>query len=106
MGSVFRSGDHRLAEASSVSLHDPVDEPLILVDLPPSARHIMDLFHEQGLKPYVAHRTASFEFVRSLGACASGTASSCSGRGPTPATRHLTDRAKALIEYARTTISL
>jgi DNA-binding transcriptional LysR family regulator len=129
---VFLGADHALAEAPSVSLHDLVDEPLILLDLPPSARHTMDLFHQQGLKPNVAHRTASFELVRSLVARGLGysillqrprsdssyeglpiVAKTISPGFPPSAVVvfwrsdvRLTDRAKALIEYARRTVMM
>lgn len=58
--------DHRLADAPVVSLHDLADEDLILLDLPPSGRHSLDMVIAAGITPKVRHRTQNFELVRSL----------------------------------------
>lgn len=128
---VFLSADHRFAGAESVSLASLVNDPLIMLDLPPSATHTMDLFHQQGLQPTVGHRTASFELVRSLVARGLGysillqrprfdhsyeglpiVAKTISPGFPPSAVVvfwrsdvRLTDRAKALVTYAQKTVS-
>ncbi len=58
--------DHRRARRSALSLLDFVDEPLILLDLPKSRDYFLSIFGELGLEPKIAHRTPSFEMVRSL----------------------------------------
>ena len=52
--------------ARALSLLDFVDEPLILLDLPKSRDYFLSIFGELGLEPKIAHRTPSFEMVRSL----------------------------------------
>lgn len=63
---VLLSGSHRLAHAPTVSLHDLADEPLVLLDMPPSAAHTLDLLRTAGVSPVVAVQTSNFELVRSL----------------------------------------
>ena len=48
------------------SLHDLVDEPMVLLDVPPSRTYFPSLFHERGLQPRVCYRSPSFEMVRAM----------------------------------------
>ena len=122
---------HRLAAEASVSLTDLLDEPLILLDLPPSGDHTVKMLSRAGVAPKVAHRTSNFELVRSLVARGFGysyliqkpqISESYEGRrvvakpiSPPPGTEAvviawprsmpLTDRSRALIDYARLTVA-
>lgn len=60
------AADHRLAKGPTVSLDDLADEDMILLDLPHSARHGLDVLAAAGITPKVRHRTQNFELVRSL----------------------------------------
>jgi flavin reductase (DIM6/NTAB) family NADH-FMN oxidoreductase RutF len=57
---------HPLSGHAAVSLVDLVDEPLILLDAPPSGEYFLGLFRSQGLSPNVRYRSSSFEMVRGL----------------------------------------
>lgn len=63
---VLLPADHRLAAQDSVSIAQLADEPLIMLDLPPSGRHTLDMLHAAGVKVNVRHRTSNFELVRSM----------------------------------------
>lgn len=60
------ASDHRLAAADTVSLHDLEDDPLILLDIPPSGRHTLDMLANARIRPVVRHTTTNFELARSL----------------------------------------
>ncbi len=55
---------HPLAARSRISLSQLIDEPLILLDVPPSRRYFIDLFRRHGLEPRVAMTSPSLEVVR------------------------------------------
>jgi DNA-binding transcriptional LysR family regulator len=55
-----------LAGRGAVTLADLADRPLILTDQGLSIRHMLGLFRPLGVTPYVAHRAASVEVLRSL----------------------------------------
>jgi DNA-binding transcriptional LysR family regulator len=57
---------HRLACSQTCSLQDLAGEPLVLLDQPRTRDYFLSLFGNKGLTPSVAHRTQSFEMVRSL----------------------------------------
>lgn len=57
---------HPLAAKEAVTLAELADEPLVLLDAPPSAEYFLSLFSEAGLEPAVAWRSGSFEMVRGL----------------------------------------
>jgi DNA-binding transcriptional LysR family regulator len=57
---------HRLAQQDAIDLSDLVDDPLIMMDLAPSAMHTMLLFHERGLKPNVFVTVPQIDLVRTL----------------------------------------
>lgn len=60
------AASHPLAEEPHVSLRDLAGDPLIMLDLPPSGRHTLDLLYQEGVNPQVAYRSSNFEFVRSM----------------------------------------
>ena len=58
--------DHRLAGRKKVRLAELADEPLALLDLPPSREYFADLFHSVGLTPIVRFRSTSAETCRAI----------------------------------------
>lgn len=63
---VLLAENHPMVERSSLSLADLVEEPMILLDAPPSADYFQSLFTGIGLMPNIRYRTASFEMVRGM----------------------------------------
>ncbi|HWH25978.1 MAG TPA: LysR family transcriptional regulator [Pseudolysinimonas sp.] len=63
---VLLPADHRLADADSIALSDMADEPLIMLDVPPSGRHTLDMLQAAGIHPEVRYTTTNFELVRSM----------------------------------------
>ncbi|QYX57424.1 LysR family transcriptional regulator [Roseovarius sp. SCSIO 43702] len=57
---------HRLAEREEIALEDLVDEPLILLDMPPSRDFFLNFFRARGLEPRIAQTSPSMEVVRGL----------------------------------------
>ncbi len=57
---------HLRANQVSVALHELVDEPLILLDVPPSHDYFLGLFKRAGLEPKKAYSSSSLELVRSM----------------------------------------
>lgn len=55
---------HRLAGSRDISLAELADEPLILLDVPPSGRYFTGLFHAIGIEPRIAMSSPSLEIVR------------------------------------------
>jgi len=68
----FFNADHPLSHRHQVTLEDIASEPLVLFDEVLSNRHILQLFHNAGLSPIVAHRVGSLEIMRSLAANGEG----------------------------------
>jgi len=58
--------EHRLADRTSVSLRELVDEPLIEVDVPPTRHNTHALFSDFGLRPRIGQVTTSYETARCL----------------------------------------
>ncbi|MEI4197865.1 LysR family transcriptional regulator [Roseovarius sp. E0-M6] len=58
--------DHPLVACGDIALSELVDEPLILLDMPPSRDYFLGLFRAQGLEPRVAQTSPSIELVRGL----------------------------------------
>lgn len=59
--------DHRLVHGSaSVALADLVDEPMVLLDLPPSSEHALGVCLAAGLSPRIRYRTVNAETARAL----------------------------------------
>ena len=61
-----------LTHRKSVALADLKDEPMILLDLPESRTYFSMLFETIGSQPNIAHRTETYEMVRSLVAAGLG----------------------------------
>jgi DNA-binding transcriptional LysR family regulator len=57
---------HPLAERSRVSLHELADEPLILLDVPPSQTYFTRILESKGIVPRIAFSSPSLELVRGL----------------------------------------
>ena len=117
---------HPCGADASVSLADLAEEPMVFLDLPPAGEHTLGLYAGAGVTPSIAMRTSDFELTRSLVARAFGysvliqrPASAASYEGlpvlvreitpEVPATAvlmmwpqevRLTDRARALVEFA------
>lgn len=127
---VILPANHRLADQASVSLTELSEEPLIMLDLPPSGKHTLDMLQAAGVKVSIRHRTANYELVRSM--VARGLGFSLLVQKPSidhsyeglplvakriypefshesavmvwPEKVRLTDRVSALIEFARQTV--
>ncbi len=56
--------EHPLTLKTSISLAQLAEEPLILLDVPPSRRYFVDLFRRHGLEPRIAMTSPSLEVVR------------------------------------------
>ena len=63
---VIISESDRLAAKPVISLHDLVDRPMVLLDLPATQDYFLNYFHAHGLIPDVQYRLRSFEMVRTL----------------------------------------
>lgn len=63
---VLLAENHPLARESALSLAALANEPLILLEPPPSGEYFLSLFSERGLTPNIRFRTASFEMARGL----------------------------------------
>ena len=63
---VLLAEGHPLAAHSSFSLAALANEPLILLEPPPSGHYFLSLFSRKGLVPQIRFRTSSFEMVRGL----------------------------------------
>ncbi|NKX53204.1 LysR substrate-binding domain-containing protein [Arthrobacter mobilis] len=57
---------HRLAGQEQVTLAALAEDPMILLDAPPSSHHTMSLFEDAGVQPRIRYRTTDFELTRSL----------------------------------------
>lgn len=57
---------HRFAGRESVGLAELIDDPMILLDTPPSADYFRSLFTRVGTEPNVAFRSSSYDSVRGL----------------------------------------
>jgi DNA-binding transcriptional LysR family regulator len=64
--------DHRLATPGPISLADLRDEPMVMLDMPPSATMFREVLAGGGIEPNVRFSSASFESVRSLVASGAG----------------------------------
>jgi DNA-binding transcriptional LysR family regulator len=57
---------HPLAQQASVGLSELINEPLILLDVPPSREYFIGLFKSAGFTPNIAHSSPSLELVRGM----------------------------------------
>ncbi len=69
---VLLSADHRLAAPGPISLAELRDEPMIMLDMPPSAEMFREVLAAGGVEPNVRFSTTNFESVRSLVASGAG----------------------------------
>ncbi len=69
---VLLAADHRLATDAPISLSELKDEPMIMLDMPPSATMFREVLVSAGVEPRVRFSSASFESVRSLVASGAG----------------------------------
>jgi DNA-binding transcriptional LysR family regulator len=69
---VLLSADHRLAAPGPISLTELRDEPMIMLDQPPSATMFREVLAAGGVEPKVRFTTTHFESVRSLVASGAG----------------------------------
>ena len=60
------AADDPLSREKSVSMLQLGKRPMIMLDLPMTRDYFSSLFHQLGLKPYVAHTTRSSEIARAL----------------------------------------
>ena len=58
--------DDPLAKRNDIALVELSKKPMILLDLPETRVFVHALFESVGIRPTIAHRTESFEMVRSL----------------------------------------
>ena len=63
---VLLSEDDPLAKRNDIALVELSKKPMILLDLPETRVFVHALFESVGIRPTIAHRTESFEMVRSL----------------------------------------
>lgn len=63
---VLLAEGHPLADQSAIHPAELVDEPMVLLDAPPSRNYFLSIFHDAGLKPNVAFASSSFEMVRGM----------------------------------------
>lgn len=63
---VLLNADHDLADQATVSLAKLAEEPMILLDVPPSSQYFISLFESIGLEPNIRFRTSNYELVRGL----------------------------------------
>ncbi len=63
---VLLPDNHRLARQFEVMPEDLAEEPMVLLDAPPSAEYFLGLLRAARVEPLVAYRSASFEMVRGM----------------------------------------
>ena len=63
---VLLAEGHPLAKQAALSLEALAEEPLILLEPPPSGDYFLSLFSRKGLVPQIRFRSSSFEMVRGL----------------------------------------
>lgn len=69
---VLLPADHRLAAPGPIGLKELAGEPMVLLEMPPSAAMFREVLASAGVEPNVRFVTASFESVRSLVASGAG----------------------------------
>jgi len=63
---VLVSPEHPLAGRKSASLTELADLPMVLLDTPGNHNYFVTLFEQAGLEPKIAHRSTSYEMIRSM----------------------------------------
>jgi DNA-binding transcriptional LysR family regulator len=69
---VLLPADHRLAAPGPISLTELRDEPMVMLDQPPSATMFREVLAAGGVEPRIRFTTTHFESVRSLVASGAG----------------------------------
>ena len=64
--------NHRFANRKSIRLKDLANDPMILLDAPPSRHHALAVLGEFGIRPNIARVTLNFETARSFVASGHG----------------------------------
>ncbi|MBN9028866.1 MAG: flavin reductase [Rhizobiales bacterium] len=57
---------HRLAAQTEIEATELAEEPMVLLDAPPSADYFVGVMRAAGVEPLIAYRSISFEMVRGL----------------------------------------
>lgn len=57
---------HRLADRTSLSLHDVADETAILFDVPPTIERVVGMMRSVGVEPNLRWQSTNMETIRSL----------------------------------------
>lgn len=63
---ILLSDGHRLVGRSTISLEELKEEPFILLNSKPAENYFLSIFEAVGISPNIAHKSQSFEVVRSL----------------------------------------
>ena len=63
---VLLAEGHALAHRSELTLQDLAEEPMVLLNAPPSREYFLSIMRDAGIEPKVAFRSTSFEMVRGL----------------------------------------
>jgi len=63
---VLLPAEHPLSAQQQVSLHELAQQPMILLDVPPSSRYFVSLFEQAGLTPNIVFASPSIEMVRGM----------------------------------------
>lgn len=63
---VLLAADHRLAGKTPIALADLGNEPMVMLDMPPSSQMFREVLREGGVEPDVRFVSTHFESVRSL----------------------------------------
>ena len=63
---VLLAEGHPLAAKPELSVDDLIDQPMVLLDAPPSRDYFLSLFDACGRKPSIRFRSRSFEMVRGM----------------------------------------
>jgi DNA-binding transcriptional LysR family regulator len=58
--------DHRFADRHTVRLADLAEEPMIMLDMPPSAGYFRSVVADAGITPHITRRSGTVETVRAL----------------------------------------
>lgn len=69
---VLLAADHRLARSDPINLNELSDEPMVMLDMPPSRVMFEEVLASGGVRPDVRFVSTSFESVRSLVASGAG----------------------------------
>ncbi|MQA09041.1 MAG: LysR family transcriptional regulator [Pseudonocardiaceae bacterium] len=69
---VIVAEDHRLARRRRVHLAEVAGEPMVLLDLPHSAKYFTSIMSSAGVEPNIRYRSTNYETVRALVAAGHG----------------------------------